>query len=125
MKHGGAKNWYFADGYLPEKFPGGRLEAHEALMILNTGSKPAKVKLDFYFSDKEPIKDIPVTVGSERVICLRLDHPDEIGGVKLPPMVQYALVVRSNVKIVVQFGRLDSTQPNLAYYMNIGYPTDR
>jgi len=60
MRKGGAKVWYFPDGYLPEKVGGGRLEAHEALMLLNTGDVPANVRLDFYFEDKAPAKDIPV-----------------------------------------------------------------
>ena len=124
-KSDGARTWVFADGYLPPRSqPGGNLEAHEALMILNTGEAPANVKLDFYFDNKAPIKDVPVTVEPERVVCLRLDHPQDIGGVQLPALTQYALRVRSDVKIVVQFGRLDTTQPNLAYYVNIGFASD-
>lgn len=125
MKADGAKVWVFADGYLPEKVGASeKLEPHEAIEIANTGDTPANVKLDFYFVDKDPIKDIPVTVAPERVICLRLDHPDEIGGVYLPPLTQYGLRVRSDVKVVVQFGRLDTTQTNLAYYVNVGYTSD-
>jgi hypothetical protein len=41
MKQGGAHVWYFPDGYLPEKVENTRLEPHEALMVLNTGSEPA------------------------------------------------------------------------------------
>lgn len=93
-------------------------------MILNTGETPANVKLDFYFDNRGPIKDISVSVGAERVTCLRMDHPDDIGGVRLPPLTQYALRVRSDVDIVVQFGRLDTTQSNLAYYINVGYTSD-
>jgi hypothetical protein len=122
MRSSGAKNWVFADGYLPKKTASaGGLEAHEALMILNTGTTPANVKLDFYFDNKAPVKDIAITVPAERVICLRLDHPDEIGGGEIPPLTQYALRVRSDVNIVVQFGRLDTTQSNLAYYINVGH----
>ncbi|MEW5941944.1 MAG: sensory rhodopsin transducer [Chloroflexota bacterium] len=122
MNSSGAKNWVFADGYLPKKNPSsGGLEAHEALMILNTGTRPAHVHLDFYFDNRDPVKGIPVEVGPERVICFRLDHPDEIGGVVIPPLTQYALRVRSDVKVVVQLGRLDTTQNNLAYYVNVGH----
>lgn len=122
MKASGAKEWVFADGYLPNKTPcPSGLEAHEALMIVNTGSAPANVKLDFYFDTQSPVKDVPITVAPERVICLRLDHPNEIGGVELPALTQYALRVRSDVNIVVQFGRLDTTQANLAYYVNVGH----
>jgi hypothetical protein len=100
------------------------LEAHEALMILNTGETPANIRLDFFFDHQPPIKDIPIRVDAERVICVRLDHPQEIGGVKLPVLTQYAMRVRSDVKVVVQFGRLDTTQANLAYYLNVGYSKD-
>ena len=122
MDSSGSKVWVFADGWLPKKTPGtSGLEAHEALMILNTGSKLAHVKLDFYFDTKKPVKNVPVVVPAERVVCLRLDHPGEIGGLVIPPMTQYALRVRSDVKVVVQFGRLDTAQNNLAYYVNVGH----
>lgn len=121
MAKGGAKTWYFPDGYLPEKVKNGTLDAHEALMIFNAGRRAAKVKLDFYFEEQPPVKDVAVAVGAERVRCLRLDHPETFGGPSIGPMVQYALRVRSNVPIVVQFGRLDTTQNAMAYYMGIGY----
>ncbi len=56
--------WYFPDGYLPEKVGSGPMEAHEALMLLNTSSRTANVKLDFYFADRDPVKDVPVSVGA-------------------------------------------------------------
>ena len=116
MTTGGAKTWYFPDGYLPEKKGKGKMEAHEALMLLNVGSTVACVLLDFYFEDKPPAKDIPVTVPAERVVALRLDSSDDIGGLSLPPLTQYSIRVRSDVPIVAQFGRLDTTQSNMAYY---------
>jgi hypothetical protein len=124
MNDDGARTWFFADGYLPEKQPGAAMEAHEALMLLNTGSQSAQVKLDFYFSDREPTLDIAVTVPAPRVVALRLDRPADIGGLAIPPLTQYAIRVRSDRKIVCQFGRLDTTQPNLAYYGSNGYWSD-
>ncbi|MFH2068898.1 MAG: sensory rhodopsin transducer [Candidatus Omnitrophota bacterium] len=118
---GGAGIWYFPDGYLPKKTGRGLLEAHEALMILNVNDKPADVKLDLYFEDREPVTGIPVTVGARRVKCLRMDNPQDVGGHRIPALTQYSLRVRSNVNVVVQFGRLDSTQENLAYYVGVGY----
>lgn len=113
--------WYFPDGYLPEKQGSGRLEAHEALMLLNTGSTPADVLLDFYFEDRDPVIGIAFTVPAERIRCLRLDHPQEIGGLEIPPLTQYSIRVRSTENIVAQFGRLDTTQTNLAYYSSDGF----
>ena len=121
MAKGGAKTWYFPDGYLPVKDRRGKMEAHEAVMLFNVSSKPAKVKLDFYFSDRPPAKAVRVVVPAERVISIRLDHPDEIGGLEIPPLTQYAIRVRSNVNLVAMFGRVDTTQNNLAYYSCDGY----
>jgi len=118
---GGAKTWYFPDGYLPEKSSKGVMEAHEALMLFNASNTNADVLIDVYFSDRDPAKDIPVKVGAERIIALRLDHPEDIGGLEIPPLTQYALRIRSNINIVAQFGRLDTTQNNMAYYGCIGY----
>lgn len=121
VSSGGAWTWYFPDGYLPHKNGDGLVEAHEALMLLNTQSRPAQVLLDFYFEDRDPVQGIPVTVLPERIRCLRLDHPQDIGGLEIPPLTQYSVRVRSDVNIVAQFGRLDTTQPNLAYYTTSGF----
>jgi hypothetical protein len=118
---GGARVWYFPDGYLPEKKGPGPMEAHEALMILNVTVEPADVLLDFYFEDRAPVKDIPVTVPPERIRCLRLDHSRELGGLEIPPLTQYSIRVRSSVNVVAQFGRLDTTQTNMAYYNSAGF----
>jgi hypothetical protein len=121
MGNNGARTWYFPDGYLPEKSGAGPMEAHEALMLLNTDTEPANVNLDFYFEDRDPVKDIHISIAAERVRTLRLDHPDDIGGLKIPPLTQYSIRVRSDRKIVAQFGRLDTTQVNMAYYGVMGY----
>ncbi len=119
--NGGAKTWYFPDGYLPEKNNSGPMEAHEALMLFNTNNEAALIMIDVYFSDSAPAKDIAVEVAPERIKTLRLDHPQDLGGLKIPPLTQYALRIRSNINIVAQFGRLDTTQSNMAYYTGQGY----
>ena len=57
----------------------------------------------------------------ERIIALRMDHPEDLAGNKIPPVTQYALRIRAEEPIVVQFGRLDTTQNNMAYYVGVGY----
>jgi len=121
MSTGGMKTWYFPDGYLPEKGGEGTMEAHEALMLFNPNCQPVDVRLDIYYSDKEPHKDIEIAIDAERVIAVRLDHPRDIGGVKIPPLTQYALRVRADLPIIAQFGRLDTTQDNMAYYGCMGF----
>ncbi len=121
MRDGGAKTWYFPDGYLPAKQAGAELEAHESLMLLNVGNMAARALIDIYFSDREPILDISVNVPAERVISLRMDAPADLGGAVIPILTQYAIRVRSDQTLVLQFGRLDTTQTNLSYYGSNGF----
>jgi Uncharacterized protein conserved in bacteria len=93
-------------------------------MILNTCNEAANVKIDIYFEDRDPVKGIPLQVGAERVYCIHMDQPEQLNGAVVPPLTQYALRLTSDRKVIVQFGRLDATQPNLAYYCTIGYATD-
>ena len=122
MGHG-KKNWYIVDGYLPYQglCDSGQLVGHEAIMILNCNSHDAHILMDIYFEDKPPIKGIPISVGSERVKCIRMDHADEIGGVTLGRQVQYALRLSSDVDVIIQYGRMDLAQSNLAYIGLMGY----
>ncbi len=122
-KHEGAKVWLVPDAYLPEKISD-ELPGHEAVCILNTSEQPAHVVLTFYFEDRDPIRDVRVTVGAERTLHLRLDKPEMLNGVQLPRLVPYAIRLQSDIPIVVQHSRLDVTQPNLALFTTIAYPIE-
>lgn len=119
----GKKNWFIVDGYLPYANAVRDVDfaGHEAVMLLNCNEQDAHVLLDFYFEDRPPYKGVPVTVSAERVLCLRMDHPGDIGGLKLERQQQYSLRVRSDQNIIVQYGRMDIAQPNLAYIGLMGY----
>lgn len=119
----GKKTWFVVDGYLPyaNEVRDSGFVGHEAVMLLNCNEADAHVLLDFYFEDRPPVKDVPITVQAERVLCLRMDKPEEIGGVVLDRQQQYSLRVRSDENIIVQYGRLDVAQPNLAYIGLMGY----
>lgn len=121
MIAGGKKTWYFADGYLPVKSTRGSMEAHEALMIFNTHEKAVDALIDIYYSDRPPVRNIPVTVPAERIITLRMDHPEDLAGNTIPEQTQYALRICASEPVVVQFGRLDTQQDNMAYYVGVGY----
>ena len=118
---GGKKVWYFPDGYLPAKSSTGAMEAHEALMLFNVHGCDVQVLIDIYYSDRDPVKNIPVTVPAERIIALRMDHKEDLAGNEIPLLTQYALRITASEPIVVQFGRLDTTQTNMAYYLGVGY----
>ncbi|MBQ7500220.1 MAG: hypothetical protein IJT91_04935 [Clostridia bacterium] len=115
----GKKNWVFADGELPQK-DGTAVEAHESLMILNLNDSPATVKCSFYFEDRDPVENVTIVVEGKRVKCNRLDRPVGNEGYQVP-FGQYALVLNSDLPVFAVFGRLDTTQPNMAFYTVQGH----
>lgn len=120
---GGSKLWFVADGYLPLKSrtENAGFEGHEAIMILNCGDTAAQVLMDVYFEDREPVLGVALSVPARRVKCFRMDHPQEIGGLEIRRLQQYALRFQSDVEVIVQYGRMDVSQPNLAYIGMMGH----
>jgi hypothetical protein len=120
---GGSRLWFVADGYLPlqGRTDDAGFEGHEAIMILNTGDREARVLMDVYYEDREPLLDVALAVPARRIKCFRMDHPAEIGGVRINRLEQYALRFRSDVEVIVQYGRMDITQSNLAYIGMMGH----
>ena len=90
-------------------------------MIFNTSLEAVESIIDVYFSDRDPIKNIKITIPPERIISLRLDKPEDLNGAVIPMLTQYALRVSSSRPVVCQFGRLDTTQEAMAYYVGVGY----
>ncbi len=121
LRGDGHKVWVIPDGELPPKGEG-EIEGHESLLILNTSSQDANILFDLYFTDADPVLGIPLVVRAQRVCCFRMDKPIGPNFYQIP-FGQYAMRVRSDVPVVVQFGRADVRQPNLAYYCTMGFPS--
>ena len=50
-----------------------------------------------------------------------MNRLEDMCGFEVPMETQYAMKLESDGNIVVQYGRLDNTQPNLAFYTTLGY----
>lgn len=116
----GKKVWAFPDAELP---PAGNFElkGHESVIILNMSNEDAVAGLTLYFTDMEPIEGIKVKIGARRVRCLRMDNPEDVGGFIIPRQTQYAISLNSSVPVIVQYGRLDTREQPMAFYINTGY----
>ncbi len=120
MKEFGKKIWFFPDGDRPP-FGESPLKGHESVVILNPNGTCANVKLTLYFEDTDPVGEIAVCVGAERVKCVQTHNREIFGEHVLPVATQYAIKVESDTPVIVQYGRLDSRQDNLAYYTTMGF----
>lgn len=116
----GKKSWYIPDCELPEEGEG-VLKGHESVIVLNTGDTDAKLEVTLYFADRDAHKGITWQVGAEKVRCFRMNELSDMCGYEVPKNTQYAMRIVSSVPVVIQYGRLDNRQVNLAYYTTLGY----
>jgi hypothetical protein len=116
----GKLRWFVPDGYLPAESSHG-VESHEAACVLNVSDQDARVAFTFYFEDREPIGPVDVTVEARRTRHIRLDDPTSLGGVELPRGVPYAYAVASDVPIVLQHSRLDTSAGAYTLFTTLAY----
>ena len=116
----GKKNWIIPDCELPPEGEG-VMKGHESVIVVNDTDVPAKIKVTLYFADKDCYEGIEWTVEPKRVRCFRMNNVDDMCGYVVPLETQYAMKLESTQKIVVQYGRLDNRQVNLAYYTTLAY----
>lgn len=117
----GRKTWAVPDGMIPSwsNGPEPEMASHESLSILNPNKQDATIEITVYFSDRVPAGPYTVTVPGERTLHQRtnmLTDPEPI-----PKGEDYAVVLRSNVPVVVQHTRLDSRQAENAISSTIAY----
>lgn len=116
--------WHIVDGYRPPPHKGDckDYEGHECIVILNCNDQDAHCLIDVYFTDREPVLGIPYVAKARRNNAFRSDDRSVFGDLELPVSCPYSLRIRSDVSIVVQYGRMDVNQDNLAYMSLMGHP---
>jgi len=121
MSEIGKRVWAIAEGYIPGESTGPEpaMLSHETACLLNAGDLAARVEITIYFEDREPVGPYIVEVGARRTLHVRfndLNDPEPI-----PRDTDYASVIRSDQRIIVQHSRLDSRQAENALMTTIAY----
>ena len=120
MQSIGKKNWIIPDCELPREGEG-ELKGHESVIIVNPGKEDVKIAVTIFFPDAPAYHGIEWTVKAESVRCFRMNNLEDMCGFAVPLEEQYAMGLESTGNIVLQYGRLDNRQVNLAYYTTLGY----
>jgi hypothetical protein len=120
----GRPHWYIPDAYLPLSGQGERWESHESICVLNLGDVDAAMKMTLYFEDREPIRIDPVVVKACSNRHIGMHQPERLGGVMVPRDTPYGIAIESDQPIIVQYSRLDVTQPNFSLMTTIPYSED-
>ena len=116
----GEKHWIIPDGYIPPDSTG-ELVSHESVCVLNCSTETAHIRFTIFFEDREPIEDIAAVVEGRRTKHIRTSSLSREGA-SIPVGVPYAIEVKSNIPVIVQYSRLDSTQPANALMSTMAYP---
>ena len=116
----GKKDWIIPDCELPPEGEG-VLKGHESVVIVNDSDKKAIIKVKLYFVDKDAYEGIVWEVEPQKVKCFRMNNVEHMCGYVVPLETQYAMKLESSEPIVVQYGRLDNRQTNLAYYTTMAF----
>lgn len=116
----GKKNWIIPDCELPQAGEG-VLKGHESVIIVNDNDKDVTIKVTLFFVNDPCYDKIEWKVKAKSVRCFRMNNPDDMSGYVVPFETQYAMKIEADKKIVLQYGRLDNRQTNLAYYTTLGY----
>jgi len=117
----GAKLWFIPDGYIPPVSTG-NLESHESICVLNRNEEEAHLSITVYFEDAPPLEKIPAVVPGRRTKHIRTSTLNK-DGQSIPAGVPYAMEVESDIPVLVQYSRLDATQPANALMSVIAYPS--
>jgi hypothetical protein len=130
MNEIGKNIWVFPDAYLPAKGQpyqtsrGGNHFSHESLCMINLYEKDALVKISFYYEDNDPYENYEHKVEAKRSLHLRLDKLVLPNYGNLKSEVPYSIVVKSNIKIVAQLSRLDTTSNYNSFMTSLGWGTN-
>ncbi|WP_138753206.1 sensory rhodopsin transducer [Paenibacillus sinopodophylli] len=116
----GEKYWYIPDGFIPPDSTGA-LTSHESVCVLNCSSEEALIRFTIFFEDREPLEDILVVVQGRRTKHIRTSSLVK-EGTSIPIGVPYAIEVQSDIAIIVQYSRLDSTQAENTLMSTMAFP---
>ena len=104
----GRKRWAIAEGYIPSSTgPHPQMTSHETVCLLNAGPQDAHVSITVFYADRPPVGPYRLLVPAERTRHVRFN--DLSDPAPIPVDRDFASLIESDVPIVVQHTRLDST----------------
>jgi len=121
MKSIGKKLWVVPGGHIPLERTGREPEftSFDKISVLNAAGHEAQLELTVYHAGREPIGPYKLKVAARR--CRQVRVNDLIEPQAVPLDEDYSLVIRSDVPVVVQFTRQDTSQAANALCGPIAY----
>jgi hypothetical protein len=124
MSRIGKKSWAIAGGHIPLRSTGPEPEftSFDAICVLNAMEQSAAIELTIFYGDRDPCGPYAVSVAARRVRHIRIN--DLIDPLAVPLDEPYAILLESDVPVVVQFTRQDTRQAENAVMGLMAFPID-
>jgi hypothetical protein len=105
----GKTHWVIPGGHIPLCSIGREpnFTSRDVVAILNAGDTDAQVVMTVYYADRDPVEGYSVEIRARRVRKVTVNAL--IDPVAIPLDVDYALEITSDVPVVVQFLRQDTS----------------
>ena len=120
----GELRWMVAGGRIPLKSNGKEPEftSRDAIRVLNASSSRAKLEVMVHHEDAEPVGPYHIEVAAQRMREVRIN--DLIDPVAVLLDVAYGLTIQSDVPVVIQFTRQDTSEAVNAHTGTMAFPLD-
>jgi hypothetical protein len=120
----GRRTWALAGGHIPLASTGEepRDTSRDELCVLNTNAQEAHVEMTIYYENQEPVGPYALTIHARRVRHVRFN--DLIDPQAMPLDTPYAVVIRADLPVVVQFNRRDTSIEANAIATTLAFPVE-
>ncbi|WMJ72308.1 sensory rhodopsin transducer [Cytophagaceae bacterium ABcell3] len=117
----GKNMWIVPGGHIPAKSNGHEPEmvSNDKMSVLNVSQEEADLNITIYYGDDAPLGPYNLKVEARRVRKVRFN--DLIDPRAIPLGKDYSAVISSNVPVVIQFSRLDSSHSHKAITGTMAY----
>jgi hypothetical protein len=124
MKPLGKKLWAIPGGHIPPTSTGHEPQSIscDKVYFLNTGDETAEIELTVFYTDKAPVGPYKIIVKAQRLRSVRFNDLIDPEAVVLD--IDYACIVVSNVPIIVQFTRQDTSRSKSALCTTMAFPLE-
>lgn len=121
MKTLGKTIWAIAAGHIPLRSTGHEPEftSRDELCLLNTSDQEANVEITIFYADKEPVGPYRLKVQARRIRHIHFNDLIDPEAIFLD--TDYGCVIESDVPIVAQFNRLDSSQAENSIFSTMAF----
>jgi hypothetical protein len=122
MKTIGKTAWAISGGHIPLHSTGKEPEntSRDELCFLNAGYKEAHVEVTLFYSDRDPVGPYQLAVPARRVRRVRIN---DLINPEAPPLdTDYGAIVESDLPIVVQLDRKDTSRCENSILTTLGFP---